>query len=285
MSAICAGHMTDTERGHNWILMFFKVEKAIQCAKDLEGEEYIDYIAVIKVEEEKMAHFEVLLLCNALVSKESLEEYKCVVIKQYGIDYDVYKNVMTDQEPLYEYGTPPVKETDPEKMWIKLEDSFRNDEGDTQSYYYQRFAHHFDEIITESKRLKRCKTTFGNNTKLKNVFIFGGDELRRMEKVNEITHGHSVYMKKTDKYWDRYRNEEYIVIEHPSYTSFKRIFKYIAEWADAKAFEGRTRHKRFQINPNTYRLIIVTEWSPHDIETDDDLSDFLNHFTLLNLNE
>ena len=278
--------MAETERGHNWVILFFKYDTALNCAQELSEIDHTSYVAIIKIMISDVVHYEVLVLCNKMVSKDALEKWKGVVIKQYGIDYEVYRNVVGDNEVLFDSGHVPEKETNPERLWEKLEDSFRNDEGDIKSYYYQRFTHHFDEIITESQRLKRYKPSFGNDLKAKNTFIYGGDDLQRIEKVNEITHGKSVYIKKTDKYWDRYKNEEYVVIEHPTLVSFKRIFKYINLWSDKKQFEARTRHKKFQMSPITYRLIIVTDWDPNEMITDeDDVSSFLSHFTIFNLNE
>lgn len=248
-----------SEKGHNWLLVYPSKEKALEYLKSFCLTSTIYYACGYSVPIEGTEQHEVLIEHSVLCTPEKLRTRARIIIKQYGTRYSVFKKCVNPEKIFYEYGTRPTEQQNTMEDVIS---SFMDNEGDTESMYYKRYKTYLDSIRSKNSPLEGKVQLFGTLFIEKNILVYGGNEKKRNEYIEEITRGHSVYIKKTDKYWYKYQHEEFVIIKEISQLSFKKIISNLLTWSGIEEYEAEIYHNKIKMYPKDYRLIVSLKFDP-----------------------
>lgn len=84
-----------------------------------------------------------------------------------------------------------------------------------------------------------------------------------------------VYIKKTNKWWNNYKNQDVVVIEE--FSKFKiELTDDLKEWAGEHPFAAETKGGQIEIRPK--KTIVTSQQHPADIWTGDDLAAMMRRF-------
>ena len=252
-----------SEKGHNWLLLYPNKDKAIEYLKNFCSNTTAFYACGYTITIEGIDQYEILIEHSTLCSKEQLKTRSEIVIKQYGTRYSVFKKCVNIDTIFYEYGTRP---TEQQNTMDNVISSFMNNEGDMESMYYKRYKTYLDSIRSKYSPLEGKVQLFGTSLIEKNILIYGGSEKKRNEYIEEITRGHNVYNKKTDKYWYKYQHEEFVIIKEISQLSFKKIISNLLIWSGSEEYEAEIYHNKIKMYPKDYRLIVSLKFDPNTLK-------------------
>ena len=270
-----------SEKGHNWLLVYPSKEKAIEYLKIFCSTTTAFYACGYIITVEGIDQYEVLIEHSTLCSKEQLKTRSEIVIKQYGTRYSVFKKCVNIDTIFYEYGTRP---TEQQNTMNDVISSFMDNEGDIESMYYKRYKTYLDSIRSKYSPLEGKVQLFGTSFIEKNILVYGGNEKKRNEYIEEITRGHSVYIKKTDKYWYKYQHEEFVIIKEISQLSFKKIISNLLTWSGIEEYEAEIYHNKIKMYPKDYRLIVSLKFDPTGLKkVSDEEKLLLSRFKIIEL--
>ena len=251
------------EKGHNWLLVYPTKEKALEYLKSFCTNTTAIYACGYTVTIEGIEQYEVLIQHSVLYTIDKLKPKTQIVIKQYGTRYSVFQKCVNIETIFYEYGTRPVEKQNTMENVIS---SFMDNEGDTESMYYKRYKTYLDSIRSKYAPLEGKVQLFGTTLIEKNILVYGGNETKRNEYIEEITRGHHVYNKKTDKYWYKYQHEEFVIIKEISQLSFKKIVSNLLLWSGSEEYEAEIYHNKIKMYPKDYRLIVSLKFNPNTLK-------------------
>lgn len=251
------------EKGHNWLLVYSTKEKALEYLKSFCSNTTAIYVCGYTVTIEGIEQYEVLIQHSIVCTIEKLKPKTQIVIKQYGTRYSVFQKCVNIETIFYEYGTRPVEKQNTMEDVIS---SFMDNEGDTESMYYKRYKTYLDSIRSKYVPLEGKVQLFGTTLIEKNILVYGGNETKRNEYIEEITRGHNVYIKKTDKYWYKYQHEEFVIIKEISQLSFKKIVSNLLLWSGSEEYEAEIYHNKIKMYPKDYRLIVSLKFNPNALK-------------------
>ena len=251
------------EKGHNWLLVYSTKEKALEYLNSFCINTTAIYVCGYTVIIEGIEQYEVLIQHSIICTIDKLKPKTQIIIKQYGTRYSVFQKCVNIETIFYEFGTRPVEKQNTIEDVIS---SFMDNEGDTESMYYKRYKTYLDSIRSKYAPLEGKVQLFGTSLIEKNILVYGGNETKRNEYIEEITRGHHVYNKKTDKYWYKYQHEEFVIIKEISQLSFKKIISNLLIWSGSEEYEAEIYHNKIKMYPKDYRLIVSLKFNPNTLK-------------------
>lgn len=288
------------ERGHNWLLVFYNEKSAREYfERRCKNNNSIVFSTLYSIKLENTIHYEILIFFYDLMNRSQISTTVQIMIKELGTTYSIYKRCTNGCTMIEKFGTEPKESDNTIQATI---DTFRDGEGDTESIFYKRYPTFFNNIMqdartpipfTGSQQSSQHESQIPSNEIAsvtsapndKNFFIHGGTEKSRMEYIENLTKGSSTYFKKSDKFWDGYKNQRYVIISEASNVSIKRIVDRINVWTMQDIFEAETRHRKFMVDPKMYILVISASWSLDALKLDDDGKEVFSRFKTIDLTD
>ena len=295
------------EKGHNWLVVFYDKTSALQYfTTRIKGNKTIRYSTLYLVDLGITKHYEVLTFYFNMMNRNQLGTLNQIMIRELGTPYSILKRCTENCKLIDSCGTIPTPNDDSLQCTI---DSFIDGEGDINNVFYKRYSSYFDNLMqtnrvplnylttqqsqhdtvhsSQSEGKNDVVTIQSVNTEPcdKNLFVYGGTEKDRMLYIEKLTVGNSVYFKKSDKFWDGYKNQRYVVISEAPKVSIKRIVERINTWTLNDTFEAETRHRKMLINPKIYILVITASWTLDTLKLEESEKEVFQRFKMIDLTD
>lgn len=118
-------------------------------------------------------------------------------------------------------------------------------------------------------------------SELLNEWYYGDSGTGKSRKARQDNPG--AYIKNTNKWWDRYKGEEVVIIEEFS-PCHEVLASHLKVWADHYPFQGEIKGGSKLIRPK--KIIVTSNYHPSEIFTrDNDLDPILRRFKVTHFNK
>lgn len=191
--------------------------------------------------------------------------------KARGSPEQANKYVTKDGDKLFEYGTCPTGSRSIEVVWKEAVDAFKRGEGDRESRIYATHQTFFDNLELEYQEEK----VYEGNLQNKNIWIYGPPATGKSTLARTLAKKDNakVYHKMSNKWWNGYRNQKYVVIEDIDPDRTKCLVDHMKQWADKFPFTSEFKGTARTICPANYRLIVTSNYSieqcfPREVDQD-----------------